>query len=120
MQNYFRFSDKLNKVEKLVCYNLRKLDASCLYSFTADTPGTHYYHAHIGMQRGDGIAGALVVKRRTPRYPDVHDLSEHTIMVQDWFHETSLQFLMIHLYTGGAPFPSSIIANGMWELFSHL
>ena len=72
------------------------------------------------MQRGDGIAGALVVKRRTPRYPDVHDLSEHTIMVQDWFHQTSLQFLMIYLYTFIPPRPASFIANGMWEFLYRL
>ncbi|XP_036233665.2 uncharacterized protein Mco4 [Bactrocera oleae] len=60
------------------------------YRFEVDHIGTHWWHSHVGHQRGFGIAGALVV--RQPKAEDVHaslydfDSSEHTIMLQDWIY----------------------------------
>ncbi|XP_050335356.1 LOW QUALITY PROTEIN: uncharacterized protein LOC126762561 [Bactrocera neohumeralis] len=61
------------------------------YRFEVDHVGTHWWHSHVGHQRGFGIAGALVV--RQPKVEDVHgslydfDFSEHTIMLQDWMYD---------------------------------
>uniref|UniRef100_A0A914EMB4 L-ascorbate oxidase n=1 Tax=Acrobeloides nanus TaxID=290746 RepID=A0A914EMB4_9BILA len=33
------------------------------YRFIADTPGTHFYHGHLGSDRGDGVVGGFVVMR---------------------------------------------------------
>ncbi|XP_053949626.1 uncharacterized protein LOC128857857 isoform X1 [Anastrepha ludens] len=61
------------------------------YRFEVDHVGTHWWHSHVGHQRGFGIAGALVV--RQPKADDMHsalydfDLSEHTIMLQDWMYD---------------------------------
>jgi hypothetical protein len=35
---------------------------SYAYRFIADTPGTHWYHGHLGTDRGFGLLGAFIVK----------------------------------------------------------
>ncbi|XP_067614892.1 uncharacterized protein Mco4 isoform X2 [Eurosta solidaginis] len=63
------------------------------YRFEADNRGTHWWHSHVGHQRGFGLAGAMVI--RQPRVDDVHfalydfDYSEHTIFIQDWMYDMS-------------------------------
>ncbi|XP_004519811.1 laccase-3 [Ceratitis capitata] len=76
------------------------------YSFEADNFGTHWWHSHVGHQRGRGIAGALVVRQAPSE--DMHgalydfDHSEHTIMLQDW------------LYDGEkSAFPANILIDGV-------
>lgn len=32
------------------------------YSFVANNPGTNFYHSHSGLQKADGIYGALIVR----------------------------------------------------------
>jgi hypothetical protein len=36
---------------------------SYTYRFYADVPGTHWYHGHLGTDRGTGLVGAFIVKR---------------------------------------------------------
>lgn len=61
------------------------------YQFNADNAGTHFWHAHTGLQKIDGCFGRLTV-RRSPRH-EIHsklydfDLSRHGIIVSDWMHE---------------------------------
>ena len=54
--------------------------------FKADPVGTHFWHSHSGLQRADGLYGALVV--REPDDPSGalydHDLPDHVILIQDW------------------------------------
>jgi FtsP/CotA-like multicopper oxidase with cupredoxin domain len=39
---------------------------SFTYRFVADPAGTHFYHAHHGVQRPDGLNGALIVRPKKP------------------------------------------------------
>ena len=59
--------------------------------------GTHFWHSHTQMQRGDGLYGMLVVKQ-TPEDEPHYDLYDHdcdtpsgdcefTAVVSDWVHE---------------------------------
>ena len=61
------------------------------YIFKADQAGTFWYHSHSGLQRGDGMVGALIIRDRSDaeKYPIDHvDLpEEHTITLQDWQRE---------------------------------
>ena len=54
--------------------------------YKADPAGTHFWHSHSGLQRSDGLYGALVV--REPDDPNGalydHDLPDHVILIQDW------------------------------------
>ena len=80
--------------------------------FEALQSGTHFYHAHVGLQRGDGIAGALVIKSRRPRHGIHKDLPEHTIVIQDWHHALSVGQAMLHFHARGTNTPDSLLING--------
>ncbi|XP_065909869.1 uncharacterized protein [Dysidea avara] len=54
------------------------------YQFKASPRGTHWYHAHGGTQRTDGIYGALIVKDTIPEM-DLEDFyQDHTLLLMDW------------------------------------
>lgn len=56
--------------------------------FPATPRGTHYWHAHHGLQNGDGLFGPLII--REPLEIDVHsdeydvDSPEYTVVMNDW------------------------------------
>ena len=60
------------------------------YQFRAYPSGTHWYHAHGGTQRTDGIYGAFIVKDVIPDMADLEDMyEEHTLLLMDWTKDTS-------------------------------
>lgn len=86
------------------------------FRFKANDPGTHFWHAHAGLQRTDGIFGSFVI--RQPRAHDPHsilfddDLPEHTIMLNDWMeHIGAVSFAAGH-HAMKDHFPTSILING--------
>ena len=63
---------------------------SYTYRFKAFPTGTHWYHAHSGAQRTDGLYGALIVEDIIPNEYD-HDFPHmHTLMLMDWQKEASI------------------------------
>ncbi|MBX9580044.1 MAG: multicopper oxidase family protein, partial [Gemmataceae bacterium] len=56
--------------------------AEFVYEFQAEPAGTHWYHAHVGVQYGNGLFGPLVVEEREPiaRYD-----REVVLFINDWF-----------------------------------
>ena len=68
------------------------------YDFLAYPAGTHWYHAHSGAQRTDGMYGALIISDTIPGnlydldYPD-----QHTFILMDWQREASIDLF----YTAG-------------------
>ena len=78
------------------------------YRFEPDLEGTHWYHAHSGAQRTDGLFGALIIKSdnefdetdlesitKMDTYKDCPE--EHTISLTDWQHDNSIDlFTVIH------------------------
>jgi len=64
---------------------------SLIYRFKASPAGTHWYHAHSGAQRTDGLYGALIVKDTIPGNLYDNDLpDQHTIMLMDWQRDSSI------------------------------
>ena len=69
------------------------------YDFFAFPAGTHWYHAHSGAQRTDGMYGAFIVRDTLPGnlydrdYPD-----QHTFLLMDWQRESSIELF----YTQGS------------------
>ena len=61
------------------------------YQFKAKPAGTHWYHAHSGAHRTDGLYGALIIEDRLPDelcnedHPD-----QHTLLLMDWQKEPSI------------------------------
>ncbi|KAK7098255.1 uncharacterized protein [Littorina saxatilis] len=87
-----------------------------VYKFRAYPAGTHWYHAHTGMQMADGVFGAFIVRQPTGYDPNDalydHDLSPHTVMLYDWLPELSMPryLTLMHVYDGSLP--HSIMVNG--------
>ncbi|GAB0094395.1 Multicopper oxidase [Sergentomyia squamirostris] len=86
------------------------------YKFYADNAGTHFYHSHTGVQRGDGALGPLIV--RLPSSLDVHyklydfDKPEHLIVLQDWTTITGVAMFNAHHHSNGDNKPKNILING--------
>ena len=58
------------------------------YRFRASPPGTHFYHAHSGVHRVDGLNGALIVKDTIPGNVYDHDMpDQHTLILMDWYSQ---------------------------------
>ena len=59
------------------------------YQFRIDAAqsGTFWYHAHAGMQRGDGLYGGLVVHQPFTGPPATYERQpEQLLLVGDWYH----------------------------------
>ena len=68
------------------------------YTFRAFPSGTHWYHAHSGAQRTDGLYGALIVKDTLTEAGSLydHDLpDQHTLILQDWQRDASIDLFYI-------------------------
>ena len=70
-----------------------------VYEFLASPNGTHWYHAHSGAQRTDGLYGALIVRDTLPeddlRIGGGEDkITDHpengTLILMDWQREASI------------------------------
>nr|XP_039257018.1 laccase-5-like [Styela clava] len=90
---------------------------SFTYEFTAYPPGTHFWHSHAGLQKADGLAGALIINRDSEDDPhrgqfDV-DSAEHVLFLADWWHTTTLAFfLKKHHFEGGPNRGDNVLING--------
>ena len=64
------------------------------YKFQVAPAGTHWYHAHSGAQRSDGLYGALIITDELPNIDNYIDSpATHTLMLLDWQRESSLELL---------------------------
>ena len=74
--------------------------------------GTFWYHAHEGVQRGDGLFGGLVVHEpKERRAVDV----ERLLLVGDWYHRSATDALEFYMHPGSfgnEPVPDNILLNG--------
>lgn len=67
------------------------------YDFFAFPAGTHWYHAHSGAQRTDGLYGALIVKDALPEDSEkgedkITDTPEdYTLLLMDWQRDASIE-----------------------------
>lgn len=91
------------------------------YKFYADNAGTHFWHSHTGVQRGDGALGPLIV--RLPATLDIHyklydfDKPDHLIVLQDWTSITGLSMFNSHYHSTGDNKPKNILINGRGRYF---
>ena len=61
------------------------------YDFIAFPAGTHWYHAHSGAHRTDGLYGALIVQDELLGDLYDEDLPEqHTLLLMDWHTDPSI------------------------------
>ena len=71
------------------------------YKFLASPPGTHWYHAHSGAQRTDGLYGALIVNDKLPEDMQrgenkiTDSPPEFTLILMDWQKDASIELFQI-------------------------
>lgn len=90
------------------------------YRFQAQNAGTHYWHAHAGLQRGDGVFGALIVRDTSVTSAKSlydEDLPEHTVFFQDWLDQYSSSKFSLHHHGMNDNTPTSILVNGRGTQF---
>ena len=100
---------------KTVMINLRL--CLCFFSsFPADDPGSHFYHSHSGIFRGDGLSGSLVIRQSSHRDPlsDLYDLDlpDHVIVLTDWTHRPMIDLFASFYHGTDDQTPESILING--------
>ncbi|XP_025085370.1 laccase-2-like [Pomacea canaliculata] len=88
-----------------------------VYHFMASPAGTHWYHAHTGMQTADGLFGPLIVHQPAGADPSDNlydqDLPEHVFTVYDWSSELSMATYMSVMHdVFDVTLPRSILVNG--------
>ncbi|KAJ8669572.1 hypothetical protein QAD02_000831 [Eretmocerus hayati] len=85
------------------------------YSFIAENSGTHFWHSHVGFQRGDGLYGSMIV-RNSPEMDQLYDLydkDEHILVISDWNHEIGIEKFLGHYHAGMNNKPDNILVNGL-------
>ncbi|KDP46886.1 hypothetical protein JCGZ_24095 [Jatropha curcas] len=61
------------------------------YQFVVDRPGTYLYHAHYGMQREEGLYGAIRVSLPDGQSePFAYDY-DRSIILNDWYHKSAYE-----------------------------
>ncbi|KAK3597532.1 hypothetical protein CHS0354_018130 [Potamilus streckersoni] len=84
------------------------------YSFKPRNSGTHFWHAHAGLQQADGIFGAFIIRQKTSAVIHLYDydLLEHTVIIHDWFDTTAASKFTAHHHAMQDNHPRSILING--------
>ncbi|KAG7296596.1 hypothetical protein JYU34_020406 [Plutella xylostella] len=87
------------------------------YQFNATHSGTHFWHSHSGMQRADGAAGALIIRKPRSQEPHArlydYDRSDHIMIVTDWIHELAVSMFTDHHHSSGDNKPPTLLINGV-------
>lgn len=64
----------------------------------------------------DGVFGPFVIRQEDAAEPHLglydHDLPEHTVIINDWLVELSINRFTNHHYAGGDNKPASMLING--------
>ncbi|XP_015116134.1 laccase [Diachasma alloeum] len=91
------------------------------YRWRAHNVGTHFYHAHTGIHKSDGLHGAIIIrppKRLDPnrRYYD-EDNFDNVIFINDWFHESAVDHWPGTSTRNIGQIPKNILINGKGQWF---
>lgn len=75
---------------------------SFTYRFIANPIGTHWYHSHHGIQRPDGLFGALIIheKNQTNLHQTLCGDRQSTLMINEWFHVHNEDILLHRIGPG--------------------
>ncbi|XP_039747362.1 laccase-5 [Pararge aegeria] len=78
--------------------------------------GTHFWHAHTGLQKLDGIYGSIIVRQPPSKDPNSHlydyDLTTHVIVMSDWLHEDATERFPGRLAVNTGQDPENVLING--------
>lgn len=88
------------------------------YKITASEAGTHFYHAHSGVHRTNGVAGKFTVRQHDDPHAGEfdYDFTEHSILLMDWGNQMAEESSpgVRSIQTA----PHSILINGFGNYFN--
>ncbi|XP_027212523.2 uncharacterized protein [Penaeus vannamei] len=84
------------------------------YDFPAATPGTHWWHSHAGVHRGDGLFGALVVRQAEDSLHGAYEVDspDHVLMLHDWIHGSTNDEFLGFQHSKSMGVANTILLNG--------
>ncbi|CAD6230944.1 GSCOCG00006890001-RA-CDS [Cotesia congregata] len=87
------------------------------YQWTAGNAGTHFWHAHTGLQKIDGLYGSVIVRQPPSKDPNSnlydYDLTTHVVLISDWMHEDAAERYRFRLINSfGSVCPAQITFQG--------
>lgn len=89
--------------------------ATFRYDFVATEIGTHFWHSHIGFQRGDGVFGPMIVRAPPSKdwHKDLYDIDEFTLTLFDWTHKMGIDKFLAHHHSDGDNKAPTLLINGL-------
>lgn len=86
------------------------------YQWVAGNAGTHFWHAHTGLQKMDGLYGSIAIRQPPSKDPNSHlydfDLTTHVMLLSDWMHEDAAERFPGRLAVNTGQDPESLLING--------
>ncbi|EEB19131.1 L-ascorbate oxidase, putative [Pediculus humanus corporis] len=86
------------------------------YQWNAENAGTHFWHAHTGLHKLDGLYGSIVIRQAPSKDPNSHlydyDLTTHVMLLSDWLHEDALERFPGRLAVNQGQTPDTLLING--------
>nr|AWK23445.1 laccase 2 [Chrysomela populi] len=86
------------------------------YQWIAGNAGTHFWHAHTGLQKLDGLYGSIVIRQPPSRDPNSYlydyDLTTHVVLLSDWLHEDASERFPGRLAVNTGQIPENLLVNG--------
>lgn len=86
------------------------------YQWTAQNSGSHFWHAHSGLHKAEGLDGAIVI--RAPKVEDPnnrlydYDSLESIIFITDWMHKSIVDHFPGSSFIDVGQNPDNFLING--------
>ncbi|XP_012139840.2 uncharacterized protein LOC100881736 [Megachile rotundata] len=93
------------------------------YQFPVQNGGTHFWHAHTGLNKMDGVFGSFIVRHTIERDPHAYrydyDLANHVVVITDWMHEESTERMPGRNSGVVGQAPDSFLINGKGKVLNN-
>ncbi|XP_014291976.1 uncharacterized protein [Halyomorpha halys] len=84
------------------------------YNFVVEEAGTFFYHSHTGLQKMDGVAGALIVRDVYDSQSHFYDEDrpDHVMFIGDWTNRPAEEYLPGFNHPDLRQIPDTFLING--------
>ncbi|XP_043269699.1 laccase-like isoform X2 [Venturia canescens] len=89
------------------------------YQWQANNAGTHFWHAHSGLHKAEGLDGSLIVRTSRTVEPNANlwdfDHYNNVIFLNDWLHDSAAEHYPGTLVRRNGQRPDTFLINGMGQ-----
>lgn len=86
------------------------------YQWRAQNPGTHFWHAHSGLHKAEGLHGAIVIRQPKSKEPNKklydYDGLDNVMFISDWMHKNIPSYFPGTTFRNLGQDPDNILVNG--------